>query len=458
MGRADKDTFMASPTTTIQRMRRVGITLGWFGLGVVILPLSLIGLAAFSPEFLKAAWMRHGDLDTVSKWQVMAVFVPTAMVWGLAWILRRKSASAMVLGASAVCVGLSYGYLMWDDAAIRHPGSYEAFSPSIAGDAERNEVLMRYSARHLPGQPFKAPRRFSANTKLREREASVNAEADQAWLTENREAIEADWEELREVRGWLDEISSWPRIPDLTTDYNSEMLAFAPIRAVTQRAAGIARIRAIEGEGEAAVAVILPVIHVARRLEMTSRTMVRTMIARLMLKAAVKELEFVLDRCVLAPATRATLVAALREGNAGHMSARRMIESEYIFAQSALSDIANGERNAETAMGVRSIPQSLFLNRRRSINLYWDVNQLAQEQIGSRQLDRFDEHVETYVAKGSLPFKNLAGRNLTLLAQPSFAKVGKHFWEIEDARLAVIERLEALGVDRWATGILGKTD
>jgi hypothetical protein len=92
---------------------------------------------------------------------------------------------------------------------------------------------------------------------------------------------------------------------------DAEIIAFQPFRAHYQHACAIASLQALDGHGDAALATLLPILEVNRKLEPSSRTLVRSMLARVGQRMAIETAAFVLDTTAVSPDSRARFASAL---------------------------------------------------------------------------------------------------------------------------------------------------
>jgi hypothetical protein len=127
---------------------------------------------------------------------------------------------------------------------------------------------------------------------------------------------------------WWSELNGFTRIGDLTpAKLDAEIIAFAPIRSIVQHSCAIASLQAIDGQGAAAVETLLPTLEVGSKLEASSRTLVRSMVAIVTQKMALETAEFVLNTEV-SPAGRARLAMAIEASRGGETAVRKLIGVE----------------------------------------------------------------------------------------------------------------------------------
>jgi hypothetical protein len=264
-------------------------------------------------------------------------------------------------------------------------------------------------------------------------------------LLTNRAVIEAKWTALASVRAWWTELNAFERIGDLTPARpDAELVSFKPIRAVTEDACAVAGLQAIDGQGDAAFATLLPIFEVGRKLEPSSRTLVRAMMARVLQNVALQTAAFVLDTTTVSPAARARFAAALAGGTGGETEARRLIAIEYAFSSSEAnldSSLFLGEQSIWSHRTLDLISPFLY-NPRRTINLYGDLMADQQELAAFREVDKLVLRKNQFLKEMNRPrFKNIMGPVQLSMRVPSYDKVVYFYWRNEDLRSALAVRL-----------------
>lgn len=349
-------------------------------------------------------------------------------------------------------------YLAKDDAILRHPTTLEEIAPAFPGAEKSFEVLMRYGKNHQLGRDFKAPSRIFGAKSGPFGDPAKPAEW-RKWLVDHRADIEADWADLAPVHAWWKELNTFDRIADLTpARANAEIVAFGPFRSYSQHAIAIAGLQALDGHGDDALATLLPVLEVSRKLEPSARTLVRFMIARVIQKMAIESAAFVLDTTPVSPASRARLKAALSGGSGGEAGARRLIGIEYSFGLGAFGDLRMGDilvlmagdsdhRGGFTHFlppTLLNVMSPLAYNPRRTFNTLGDLTAQLQDFAAHRETSRMGPFSEEFFRdEGRARFKNLFGAVIAFEWVPAFTKVTETYWKIEDKRAALLARLAA---------------
>ncbi len=343
--------------------------------------------------------------------------------------------------AAAACT-----YLALDDPTIRRPLSVDEIAPARPGDEQSFALVMRYAKGSPAATAFVAPPSPIQGAGPRD------AEKWKAHLLANRAKIEAGWAQVAPLHAWWLELAAQERIGDLTPPrWDAPIIAFAPFRSYSQHAAAIASLQALDGHGDAALATLRPLFDVARKLEPTSRTLVRAMVAKVIQRLALETAAFVLDHAPVSPAARAEFAAPLAAAQGGPAGARRLLLIEYaLFAPMLLTmpladmnfELTGTPRAATRALGFFG---SLVINRRATFNLLGE----RYYALASLAADRHLDQLEAASAEVNTPFaarramKNFGGRLLADAAMPAFSKVVKSYWEIEDLRAALLARLQS---------------
>jgi len=366
--------------------------------------------------------------------------VPMAVFSGLRLLRSWRWIAGVALALVAILT-----YLATDDPAIVHPVTFEQISPAFPGAEASYQVLMRYGKNHPLGQNFKEAKRiFDAGPFV---DSSKPAEWPD-WLTRHRAAIEADWAELAPVRAWIDELNGFERIGDvMPAQPDAEIITFGPFRSYTHHVCEIAGLQAIAGKGDEAIATLLPLIQVSRKLEPSSRSLVRSMVARVMQGIALETTRFVLDTTKVSPAMREQLAAAFTLGIGGEAGVRHLLGIDYAFfpeagAGRALGDFIPHETGrSELVRGFLNLTSPFLYNPCRTANLHGEFVANLQEAAARRDLKEFDRVQAAFFRTQTRPgFKNFMGRYLLSAMVPAYTKVVNAYWRIEDHRTALLAR------------------
>jgi hypothetical protein len=431
----------SAPSVRAQALRRVAIGVLGSGLAVLLLDVTL------------AAYLRHGygtlDLNrhpelAIGGSVLALVICCLAPILILRALSRRGWLGWKHLAVLALFQGTSFGYLLADDAELRHPQSAEEFTPSLATDRETFQLTLRFARGGPKAQNLRLPQ-FSVGAGT----AKITSDP-AAWtsfLRQNRTQIEAGWQELQPVRAWWDEMAARPRLGDLTPSLlSATLIPFQPIRSYAQYACAIASLQALDGRGDEAMATLAGVYSVARKLEPTSRTLVRAMIARVVVGLVTETATYVLNTAPVSELGRRALSQELTATAGGAAGARRLVWMEYHFAQPQqfVAAIAVGDHAVTSGLGLVFASFSrLVVNPNRTLNLLGDRCEELAALAGEQKL----EAIKAFEARGPsaeagwLPIKNCAGYFLADLAQPAYTKIVEYYWKQESRRTALLQRL-----------------
>ncbi|MEO6993594.1 MAG: hypothetical protein ABI273_08185 [Lacunisphaera sp.] len=336
-------------------------------------------------------------------------------------------------------------YLATDDPAVLHPVTLAQVSPAFPGAETSYDVLMRYGKQHPLGHDFKNRARIFDPGKFVDASKPVEWPA---WLASHREAVEADWAELSPVRVWIDELSHFDRIGDLMpARLDAEIITFLPLRSYSQHAAAIAGMQAIAGHGDDAIATLLPPVKVSRKLEPYSRSLVRTMISRVMQNVALSTARFVLDTTPVSPEMRKRLLIAFTDGTGGATGVRHLLATENALFAEASDEIPLGElltfqRPRGALRWSMNLVGPFLYNRRRTANLRGEFTANLQELAARRDMEAFSRAQTVFFERKASPrFKNFMGNALLTVTTPGYTQVVTNYWKTEDARIALLHRL-----------------
>jgi Ca2+/Na+ antiporter len=424
------------PWRSLRVIARVGLALiVTFILGLVILVVSAQAQREVGEFF---SWM-DGSKERFQRLVIMLIL--GLIIFGtLLWFGRRMAWRRLGIGYALVTPFLVY--LAWDDAAVRRSQTLEEFSPVFPGADESYKVLMRYSKNQPEGRNFPTAKLAWIVFDPRKPELW------QKFVTENRAEIEAEWQALAPVWAWWNELNTFERIGDLTPPrIDADIMAFQPVRQLSQRACAIATLQALDGRGDEAIATLVPLVEVARKLQPNARTLVRSMIAIFIEKMSVQTAGFVLDHATVSPELRGRLATALAAPGGGEAGARRLMAIEYVFSSNAyfgegLGTMVIGKEFGSGSRRILDVVSPLVFNRWATCNLYAEVSTLQQDIVGRREMETLKPRIEQFFAAEGRPgFKNPVGSVLLRLMIPAYGKVGESYWKTQDERTVLLARV-----------------
>ena len=383
----------------------------------------------------------------------MAVFlILLAALFGPILVLlfcnRHGWLRAPQLTALTALVLAAFTYLAWDEPSVRRPLSMDELAPALPGDEVTFQIFLRYAA-NTPAanavKSLKLPVGAATNNLVKKPDQWIT------FLREHRAEIEAEWAALTPVRTWWDELAAQPRIGDLTKpSASSPIIAFQPMRIYAQLAVATASLQALDGHGDDAFVTLTRLYNVVRKFEPNSRTLVRSMVAKVIQKMALQAAGFVLDHATVSAASRAAFAEELTAATTGPAGARRLLLTEYAYFQPTIQVYISGTEPAghdreRSLQRVIRIFGRLIINPRATLNLvgarYYGLAALAEAR-NFRELESSQAPINRDFLDG-YHVKNLGGRLLADMATPALVKVVKTYWEIEDLRLAVLKRLRS---------------
>jgi hypothetical protein len=346
-------------------------------------------------------------------------------------------------------LALVFGYLAVDDLRLDRPLTLDQQFPSFPGADQSYAVLMRYGKQHPLGRDFhfQPPERIYRGAGV----FDPGAPEWGAWLAANRADLEADWRTLAPVWAWWNELNAFDRIGDLTpARIDAELVTFQPIRSLAQHACAIASLQALDGHGDEALATLLPVLQVSRKLEPSSRTLVRLMIARTVERLAVTTADFVTRQTAVSPAAKSRFAAALATVG-GEAGARQVFAIEYtgllgVTADRGLGDFlilgTTGDKDSFWRHPLNLISPLVF-NRRHTFNRYAELTSELEDLAARRETAKLDSRMDAFLTEENKRIKNRMGSILMGRMVPTFGKIAENYWKTEDARAAVRARLVA---------------
>jgi len=413
----------------------------------VITAVAVIGCLPFVNEAFKQlfSWGSQIPKGAVAVTILFVILVPLIV---LIVAERKRWLSWPVLATSWLVVLPVLGWLAWDEPAIRQPITIEEFSPAFPGAEQSYAVLMQYS-KQTPSEEAKA----YAAIKLSTPWVAANPRDSAKWIEfveKNRAGLEADWATLAPQRRWFGEIAAFDRLGDLTpSDFSANIMSFQVWRTLSQRTCAAATLRALDGRGDEAIALLVPLLEVSRKLQLSSRTLVRTMVALVVERMALETAGSVLDKASVSAASRTRLADALAHEN-GPALARRLLLVEYVtftpvFSRMKLGDSIAGTWGNEKFILRRplNLLSALFFNPIATTNIYGDrVRELA-ELAEARELGKFAVRSQDFsnILLRQPGMKNVGGRLMLSMAVPAYNKMLESHWKTADLRVALRTRL-----------------
>ena len=138
------------------------------------------------------------------------------------------------------------------------------------------------------------------------------------FLVERRADIEANGVKLAPLRDWIAELNGFDRIADLTEDLSVYTpVYYQVLQPYIKGTTAIAGVRALDGQGDAALAALQPLLEAGGRLEVAARGDGYYENARALQLAAIQTAEFVLDNAPVSAEARAVCGGPQRPGRRG---------------------------------------------------------------------------------------------------------------------------------------------
>ncbi len=430
---------VSARTSLVDRLLRGLARLGLVGALTFLLGLAVITVSPFIAAAFEALISPESKLPKLVG--VLVLLFVIVVPAGLLWIARRKhwGDSWPSLVAGYVLLAPIFVWLAWDEPVVRYPVSLDELCPPGPQAEASWAVTLAYTPRgHKPAlHTFTEP-------KYPRSAAGPDKPAEwKVYLENNREELHAAWAGLPE-REWWAELNTFPVLGDLMpARFDAPIIKFGPYRSTAQLACAEAGLLALEGKGDEAMDVVIPIIEVGRKLEPSARSLVRFMVARVVQKMGLHTARFILDHATVSSERRARLAAALQGGSGGPAGARRMVLIEYAISSNYLLS-QFGDPARQRPLWKRAL-LGLFrfvYNPVATTNRYGELTQELAGLAERRELAGFGARAEAFVAGNSQPrFKNMAGRLMLSLTIPSYTKVLDSYWKIEDLRAALAAEL-----------------
>ena len=407
-----------------------------------VLANALLSIAMIAVLFLFAvAALTQGVVgNKVLGWSLI-IFALLFLVGHYFYSRNRKTPSWRATGLSWLIVGPVCAYLFMDDAEFTRPLTLAELSPPPA-QAEASWATVLWYVGH-DGQS--AARQLSSPG-FAVLVSPTTPEKTSGLLEKNREKIQAGWVALASEREWFAAMNEFPIIADLTRvrqNFVEPSVKFSPyqhaFRAVLHTGCAEAGLLALDGKGDDAIGVLLPLVGVSRKLEPAARTLTRALASRTAQRQVIDTARFIIARTSVSPERRAALAAALETGMSGADGIRHMLWLDYAWSYD-FSYQPGLSREVGRSMSIIIRPFNL---PRTTANVHAAYLENIVRLAEARAVDKMDAAREELSAQqgGFNCLRNPFGNLIFLLSLPSYTKEVETYWKTEDARLALIAEL-----------------
>ncbi|MDF3055908.1 MAG: hypothetical protein K0R17_123 [Rariglobus sp.] len=382
-------------------------------------------------------------VDAVWKAIHAAVFLLAAI--GL-WLVRRRllkrgAFTGAVRGALVAGIAGFLTYLAWDESPAPSIARNHAALAGRFDDEETYRLTLRYSTSRDSEKVF-APLRH-------ELKWGQNGEKRRAFLLAHRAEIEANWAELAEVRVWCVEMASRPKLGDRAIkSFEQPIMKFQPVRHYMLHGLAVAELRALDGDPDGALASVLEIYNLGVRMEPETGTLVRAMIAQVVKKSALTSAGNVLDYASVSSDSRERFAAVLEASAGGGGVIKRVIlvESEFWSADSIRQIGGSVDGAGAVRPWYMRCVSDFIVNPQASANRVHDHFEALAAKAEARDIEGMSALDDSVYrgAQGKVRVKNVGGARLLEMIVGSYRSVAKNYWEIEDRRAALVERLRAV--------------
>jgi hypothetical protein len=368
------------------------------------------------------------------------LLLPAVLLMG-AWWLRLRSWGWILCGS--LFVG-GFGFYLLKDEPLNQRVLLEEFAPSFVGAESSYAVLMRYSSK----KPSPEARAFFVSP-LANGWNGMSVSNRLEWtkkLLLQRPEFEQAWKDLAPQRRWLAEINSFDRIGDLSKSGDEGTIGVSQIRTLVQCTAAMASIQALDGDGDTAIATLLPMLQLVQNLRPFSRNYDRTLTAYMVESYMLDALGFVLDLAPVSPGMRQRVAALLPEESYDDIAAAsRLVMLDYAQFCSHAKNKAAGDLIAIPVLNYLSPllyqpHRTLNLFRSRILQLQMEARLPTTANYRERKMKIIEDDLQDALSLHD--FRNLIG-NLTLRrwAEPYSKHVSLYWRIVKTERPAVRAKL-----------------
>lgn len=429
----------------LERVLHVGAVLGW-----TITAGLLLGYVA------PCVWVLRVNLGTdllfgrgehLPVWLIVAVWLVVAAAGGVA--IWRRLRWALVLGALAVNLAAMV-YLRWD---ATEPCPLPELG-QLRDEADlRWDTLAWMMEKHPKSRTGEALLKPDAALAIR-----LPSERD-AWaehVRTHRQAIIDAWEADALGREWIDELCRCPPQGIHLYRHDDPMLSFMRVRASLHARMSFAYLRATEGDRDEAIRLVLPELIAWQHLQRCEAMLVHQMMAVVMIKESLKTIAGILDLGAVEMVTVAELRDALNSSLPLGEVFRLGFLGDYVYSRSFETDLdsAMTQEGSKLFLGMLGLDDAPLVFQSRVFGFKW---LLQKERWRHEYLAAMTRVVSLATARDLVTLKqesdaadhrwavrNALGVRFMGMAMPAFAKVAEQIWVMEDARVALRQRVNSL--------------
>jgi len=280
------------------------------------------------------------------------------------------------------------------------------------------------------------------------------------YIAEHRDEIIAAWEGDKLGDEWVSALVGAEPCGLVSDQVKTSMLRFSVVREVFEIRYLFACVAFADGKSDEAAQIIGTSVCALSKLSRGGGTMVNEMISAVLLKRSYLTLNYLLDSTSFSLERRHQLLVALKEVLGGAEVCKLMFNAERFFAHETIPDKVTSELSQTlssdlfldgihplTRWAVGSAHIARFLINPRGAGRRYDqaLQQISQagqkrkmEEMGRLLARAKESRLDTFRLKDPL------GRLFIVSSLPAFEKVVNSMWEIDDLRLDLIKRIEAV--------------
>ncbi len=386
--------------------------------------------------------LRSSSFDLLVKWITFAL--PVILILLGAWGIWKKAPYALLLPALVLSGGVIF-YLVRDDPVRPPPpnlgmitppdsASYGAYRWYLKKDPHSriNEFKGKPELPHFPADHAKWAE-FAAQHRQVFTQAVANDTLGRDWIEAMARA---------EPEGIY---------PPPVEASGAGILAYAPVRYITDARAGYAQVLMLDQRDDEAAALLVPVLRASYHFERGGALLVTAAVAVAIQRRTYNQLELLVASGKLSPASRASIAGVLKEAPPLSLVFDHAYLGEEAFARTGM-DVLKGDYGAmvrtlvpeEKAM----IPSNhflwrLFFNPNRSEREYAEFLHEFARNASEREMIANQKRISAFVEEASdWRIKDPVGQLLFRVSLPAFTKLNEAFWKTEDQRVALLQQLE----------------
>lgn len=413
--------------------------------GLIVVALGIAALLATTVGALSLAIAEFvpGETAFPRGWAGVPIALVPTIIAACSFAIAKRS-SWRWLGLAALPIFAALAFLARDHIA---PPELPDLGPRVGTEDLGYQAVMWF-AEESPHSRLREP---GAPSPAADQLRLPKEQSDWArYIADNRTNLTRAVETNTLGKEWIASLAQRPPAGVCPLAALDVLLAYRSVRNTTEPLLALAYTRALDGERDEAVRMVLPLLGAMHNLQRTSANLVHAMIVNVVLKRSYTVLDATLRLGPVGEDTRLQLAHALEAAPPIRQVFRNAFLGEADFVHLVLARIRQGDYSApfaSTSALTTGLTQALRFggplvfhpNRteRQLQNVYQQVCSIAE----SHDTEALENWTPNWGNESQL--RNPVGRLLAAMTIPAFQKVGKEIWAVDDRRRSLLQKCEA---------------